>query len=88
MRAFTAGHGARTRLGERRLYVWKAKPYEGDLTLGADVPGQVLGVAESGVVVQAGDGPIALTRTSVGKEGPDLLTYLGGALSAMPIVLG
>jgi methionyl-tRNA formyltransferase len=88
VRAFTAGYGARTRLGERRLYVWKVKPYAGALALEAGVPGQILGVGESGVVVQAGDGPIVLTKTSVGKEGPDLLTALGGALGGMPIVLG
>jgi len=88
VRAFTAGYGARTRLGERRLYVWRAKPYQGALVVKPGVLGQILGVAESGVVVQAGDGPIVLTKTSVGNEGPDLLSYLGGALGAMPIVLG
>lgn len=85
VRAFTAGYGARTQLGERRLYVWEANPYKGELALDAGVPGRVLGVAESGIVVQAGDGSIVLTRTSVGKDGPDLLAFLGGAL---PIVLG
>lgn len=88
VRAFTVGLGARTRLGERRLYVWKAKPYAGTVALGPGVPGQVLGVAESGVVVQAGDAPIVLTHTSVGPDGPDLLTYLGGALGRVPVVLG
>jgi methionyl-tRNA formyltransferase len=88
VRAFTAGYGARTRLGERRLYVWSAKPYQGALVVEPGVPGQILGVAESGVVIQAGDGPIVLTKTSVGREGPDLLSYLGGALGAMSIVLG
>ena len=88
VRAFTAGYGARTQLGERRLYVWETKPYEGELALEPGVPGQVLGVADSGVVVQAGGGPIVLTRTSVGKTGPNLLAYLGGALGAVPVVLG
>lgn len=88
VRAFTAGYGARTPVGEQRLYVWETQPYTGDLAFEAAIPGQVLAVAGSGVVVQAGDGPIVLTRTSVGKEGPDLVSYLGGALGAMPIVLG
>jgi methionyl-tRNA formyltransferase len=90
VRAFTAGYGARTRLGEVRLYVWEASPYTGGLDVGGEArsPGQILAIRSSGTVVQAGDGPIVLTRTSVGKTGPDLLSYLGGTVSSLPIILG
>lgn len=87
-RAFTAGYGARTSFGEKRLYVWEAKPYPSDRSLSPGVPGQILAVAGGGVVVQAGDGPIVLTRTSVGKRGPDLLSSLVSVPNAVPIVLG
>lgn len=88
VRAFTARYGARTHLGEKRLYVWKTEPYQGEPSFGSEVPGQILAVVRSGVVVQAGNGPILLTRTSIEKEGPDLLTYLGGTLGSLPVILG
>jgi methionyl-tRNA formyltransferase len=89
VRGFTAGYGARTQVGEKRLYVWEAKPYTGPLSFGSAVPGQVLAVASSGVVVQAGDGPVVLGRTNAGtKDGPDLLTYLDGTLGTLPVILG
>ena len=87
-RAFTSGKGAWARIGGKRLYVWKAQPYNGGLTLDRGEPGRVLAVTGRGVVVQAGDGPLLLTKTEVTQGGPDLLTYLGGAVGKVPIVLG
>jgi methionyl-tRNA formyltransferase len=87
-RAFTAGKGAWSRVGGKRLYVWKAEPYTGDVEFEPGVPGQVLGVVGRGVAVQAGDGPIVLTGTQVTQEGPDLLSYLRGTIGAVPVVLG
>lgn len=86
-RAFTAGLGAWARLGGKRLYVWKAKPYTGNLTFDTKQPGQILAVAGSGIVVQVGDGPLLLTETQVARGGPDLLTYLGGIVGTVPIIL-
>ena len=76
-RAFTAGLGAWARLGGKRLYIWEAEPYTGDLILDTRKPGYILAVTGNGIVVQAGDGALLMTRTQVGREGPDLLTYLG-----------
>jgi methionyl-tRNA formyltransferase len=89
VRAFTAGYGARTRVGEKRLYVWESTPYAGSLAFDDVLPGQILAVAGAGVVVQAGDGPLVLARTSVGtKDGPDLVTYFGSILGTLPVILG
>jgi methionyl-tRNA formyltransferase len=86
-RAFTAGLGAWARLGEKRLYVWKSEPYTGALTLEAKQPGHILAVTGNGIVVQAGDGPLLMTRTQVGRDGPDLTTYLGSIADITPIII-
>ena len=86
-RAFAAGLGAWARLGEKRLYVWKSEPYTGDLTLEAKCPGHILAVTGSGIVVQAGDGPLLMTKTQVGRDGPDLTTYLGSMADVTPIII-
>ena len=87
-RAFVDGKGAWARVGGKRLYVWKAVPYRGRLKFEAGAPGQVLAVSGGGVVVQAGDDPLLLSQTRVTQDGPDLLTYLGGTVGAVPVVLG
>jgi len=87
-RAFTADKGAWSQVGEKRLYVWEAAPFSGELSKEPGKPGQVLAATGEGVVVQAGDGPVLLTRTTVDKEGPDLLTYLGGMAGTVPLTLG
>jgi len=86
-RAFTAGLGAWARLGGKRLYIWEAEPYIGDLKLDTKKPGHILAITGNGIVVQAGDGPLLMTRTQVGREGPDLLTYLGSTKEIVPIIL-
>jgi len=86
-RAFTAGLGAWARLGGKRLYIWEAEPYIGDLKLDTEKPGHILAITGNGIVVQAGDGPLLMTRTQVGREGPDLLTYLGSTKEIVPIIL-
>jgi methionyl-tRNA formyltransferase len=86
-RAFTAGLGAWARFGGKRLYVWKAEPYAGSLTLDPQQPGQLLAITGEGIVVQAGDGPLLLNETQVSRGGPDLLTCLGGVYGMAPIVL-
>jgi methionyl-tRNA formyltransferase len=87
-RAFKAGKGAWARVAGKRLYVWRAKPYKGKVKIEDGLPGQVLAVTESGVVVQAGDGPVLLTETQVTQKGPDLVTFLSGAAGTVPIVIG
>ena len=86
-RAFTDGLGAWSHLGEKRLYVWKAEPYTGNLALEEKQPSQILGITGRGVLVQAGDGPVLLTETEVGRGGPDMLTYLGGMIDTVPVIL-
>jgi len=87
-RAFTAGIGAWACIGEKRLYVWQAEPYTGHLTFETKELGQILAITGRGVVVQVGDGPLVLAKTQVTRDGPDLLTYLGGAVGVVPIILG
>lgn len=88
-RAFTDGKGAWARVGGKRLYVWKAEPYTGDVEMRANqAPGTVLAIVGQGVVVQAGDGPLLLTKTQVTQDGPDLASFLGGSIGSLPVVLG
>ena len=87
-RAFEAGDGAWARVAGKRFKVWKAVPYTGKVKWAANaLPGQVLGISGSGVVVQTGGGPLILTKTEVGTGGPDLLTFIGGA-PCIPVILG
>ena len=87
-RAFEVGGGAWARVAGKRLYVWKATPYKGAASLGGGaLPGQLIGVVGSGLVVQTGGGPLVLSKTEVSKGGPDLMSFLGGALVS-PVILG
>lgn len=87
-RAFIDGGGAWARVGGKRLFIHKAQPYTGSLRVEGARPGQVLAILGLGVLVQAADGPVLLTSTSVGEDGPDLMTLLGQTLGNLPIVLG
>ncbi len=87
-RAFIDAGGAWARVGGKRLYIWKAQPYAGSLRVEGAAPGQVLAILGQGVLVQAADAPVLLTSTSVGQDGPDLMTVLGQSLGNLPIVLG
>lgn len=86
-RAFSAGLGAWSLLGEKRLYVWKAEPYTDSPALETREPGQILAITGNGIVAQAGDGPVLLSKTQVGREGPDLLAYLGDIVGTVPIII-
>jgi methionyl-tRNA formyltransferase len=87
-RAFRDGKGAWARVGGKRLYVWRAEPYTGDLEAGHAEPGDVVGIVGRGVVAQVGDGLLTLRKTEVTQGGPDLLTFIGGALGSLPVQLG
>ena len=87
-RAFTAGKGAWARIAGKRLYVWESEPYTDEPKFESGIPGQILAITGKGIVVQVSQGQLLLTRTQVTQEGPDLLSYLNGAIGSLPVILG
>ncbi len=87
-RAFASGKGAWARVGGKRLYVWEAEPHRSEAKPEGGKPGQIHEVTGRGVAVLTGEGSLLLTQTEVTQGGPDLLTYLGGCVGGLPVVLG
>jgi len=90
VRTFTRpGRGAQARINNDRLRVWEVKVPERPLSFSKEIlPGEVLAVTGEGVLVQTGGGQLLLADTEVGRNGPDLFTYLGRAGGQFRIILG
>jgi methionyl-tRNA formyltransferase len=88
VRAFThPRRGAWTELGGETLCVWDAVATDRGPEASEAVPGQILAVLGDGVVVQAGEGRVLIREGSVGREGPDMVSFLGGLSGRVDLIL-
>ena len=87
VRAMTPWPSAYTTLAGRRLSVWEAHPAKAERTDAS--PGTVLSAGADGIIVQTGDGALAITSLQAeGKKRMDARAFLNGSRVTGGMTLG